>query len=347
MKKPNHRPLVSGYAQAGVSLARAGHFLKAIKPLVSLTRRPGQLGSIGGFGGIFDLRQAGPRKGSLLVSSTDGVGTKLVLARRLKKYEGLGVDLVAMNVNDVICTGAEPLFFLDYIATGRIDPEVLVGVMRGVVRGCVDAHCALVGGETAEMPLVYKPGEFDLAGFCVGVVEKSKMITGRKIRPGDRLIGLASSGFHSNGYALIQKVLSPAQQQRWGDELLKPTRIYAAPILALLRKINVHGIAHITGGSFREKLGRILPKDTAAFIKTSSWPVAPIFRRVQEAGDLSDVEMYKTFNMGIGMILVVPESQVNAVLKILRRQELPAWVIGEIKRGKPGLPPGRQEVLLQ
>lgn len=332
------------YAQAGVSLARADHFLKSIKPLIAMTKRPGQLGTIGGFGGIFDLRQAGPKsKGSLLVSSTDGVGTKLALARRLGNYEGLGVDLVAMNVNDVICTGAEPLFFLDYIATGRIDSNVLVSVMRGVVKGCAQARCALVGGETAEMPLVYRPGEFDLAGFCVGVVDRSRVVSGKKIRPGDQLIGLASSGFHSNGYALVQKVLSNAQIRRWADDLLKPTRIYVVPILSLIRSVPVRGISHITGGSFREKLGRILPTGTAAHIDRSSWTPPPIFQRVQAAGKLSDAEMYKTFNMGIGMIVAVPAAQTSAALKILRQQKVPARVIGEIRRGKPG----SSEVILQ
>jgi len=326
----------ASYAAAGVSLARADRFLKAIKPLVRLTRRPGQLGTIGGFGGIFDLRAARPASadGLLLVSSTDGVGTKLALARRLGRYDGLGVDLVAMNVNDVVCTGAEPWFFLDYIATGRIEPEVLVAVMRGVVRGCCEAHCALVGGETAEMPLVYRRGEFDLAGFCVGAVPKRRLITGAAIRPGDVVIGLASSGFHANGYALVQRVLSPSQQRRWADELLAPTRIYVTPILTLLKRVPVHGIAHITGGAFQEKLGRILPAGAAARLVRDSWPVPPIIRRVQQAGRVRDAEMYRTFNMGVGMIVVVPPTSAAKALQVLRRSRVPAWRIGTIVKGR-------------
>lgn len=334
----------TSYSAAGVSLARADHFLKAIKPLVRLTRRPGQLGTIGGFGGIFDVRGACPelRRGArptsadglLLVSSTDGVGTKLALARRLGRYDELGVDLVAMNVNDIVCTGAEPWFFLDYIATGRIEPEVLVAVMRGVVRGCCEARCALVGGETAEMPLVYRRGEFDLAGFCVGAVSKRRLITGAAIRPGDVVLGLASSGFHANGYTLIQRVLSPSLQRRWADALLAPTRLYVTPILTLLKRVPVHGIAHITGGAFQEKLGRILPAGTAARLVRGSWPVPPIIRRVQQAGGLRDAEMSRTFNMGVGMIVVVPPSSAAKTLQVLRRQRVPAWRIGTIAKGR-------------
>ena len=330
MKRPR------SYAEAGVSLARADHFLKAIKPLVRLTRRPGQLGEIGGFGGVFDVRQALPagRHGRpLLVSSTDGVGTKLALARLAGQYEGLGIDLVAMNANDVVCTGAEPWFFLDYIATGRVDPDVLVAVLRGIVRGCCEAHCALVGGETAEMPLVYRRGEFDLAGFCVGAVAKERLITGRAIRPGDALIGLASSGLHSNGYTLVQRVVSKAQLRRWAPELLTPTRIYVTPVLTLIQRVPVHGLAHITGGAFQEKLGRILPAGTAARVRRGAWPVPEIFRRVQRAGHLSDREMYRTFNMGIGMIAVVPPAAVARGLQTLKRLGVPAWPIGTIGRG--------------
>lgn len=328
----NRRP--RSYTAAGVSLSRADRFLAAIKPLVRLTRRPGQLGQIGGFGGIFDLRAAAPgHDGLLLVSSTDGVGTKLALARRAGRYEGLGVDLVAMNANDIVCTGAEPWFFLDYIAAGRVDPEVLVAVMRGVVRGCCEARCALVGGETAEMPLVYGRGEFDLAGFCVGAVPKHRLITGAAIRPGDVVIGLASSGFHANGYTLLQRALPKAWLTRWAAALLTPTRIYVAPILALLKRVPVRGIAHITGGAFAQKLGRILPAGTAAVLQRGSWPVPALFTRVQRAGRLADAEMYRTFNMGIGMAVIVPPSSVAKAQQVLRRSGVASWVIGEIVRG--------------
>jgi len=324
------------YAAAGVSLARANHFLKAIKPLVRLTRRPGALGEIGGFGGIFDVRQAlpaGRNRQPLLVSSTDGVGTKLALARLVDRYEGLGIDLVAMNANDVVCTGAEPWFFLDYVATGRVDPDVLVAILRGIVRGCCEARCALIGGETAEMPLVYRRGEFDLAGFCVGAVTKERLITGRAIRPGDVLIGLASSGLHSNGYTLVQRVLSKVQLRRWAAELLTPTRLYVMPALTLIQRVPVHGLAHITGGAFQEKLGRILPAGTAARIRRGAWQVPEIFQRVQRAGHLTDREMYRTFNMGIGMIAVVPPAAVGRALQTLKRAGVPAWPIGTVGRG--------------
>jgi len=332
-----------------VSLARADRFLRAIKPLARLTRRPGQFGGLGGFGGVFDLRQAqqaraGQASGRsdrlLLVSSTDGVGTKLALARLVGRYEGLGRDLVAMNANDVVCLGAEPWFFLDYIAVGRIEPAVLVAIMRGVVRGCCEARCALVGGETAEMPLLYRRGAFDLAGFCVGAVPKDRLVTGEAIQPGDAVIGLASSGLHANGFTLVQRVLSHAQQRRWADELLTPTRIYVAPILALLARVPVHGIAHITGGAFREKLGRILPVGTAARLVRGRWPVPGIFRRIQQAGRLQETEMYRTFNMGVGMVVVVPPKAADRALRCLRQLRVPAWPIGAIV-------PGRREVEIQ
>ena len=323
------------YAAAGVSVARAERFLAAIRPLVRRTRRPGFGGTIGGFGGVFDLQAASRGRGPLLlVSSTDGVGTKLVLARRVGRYEGLGVDLVAMNVNDVVCSGAEPWWFLDYLATGRIEPSVLVAIVRGVVRGCRQARCALIGGETAEMPLVYRRGECDLAGFCVGAVPRYRVVTGAAIRPGDVVIGLGSSGLHANGFTLVQRVMSPAQQRRWATTLLTPTRIYVAPVLALAQRVPVHGLAHITGGAFREKLGRILPAGTAARLVWGRWPVPAIFRRVQAAGGIADEEMSRTFNMGVGMVVVVPRGAEAAALRWLRRLRVPAWAIGTIVAGR-------------
>jgi len=320
------------YKKAGVDVGAAGRFIHSIEPLAQLTRRAGLVRGIGGFGGLFALKPLGLRD-PVLVSSTDGVGTKIKIAQRAGWYTPLGVDLVAMNVNDILCTGAEPLFFLDYIAAGRLDPKVLINIVRGVVRGCVESHCALIGGETAQLGLMYKQGDFDLAGFAVGVVEKKKIISGEKIRPGDRLIGLASNGIHANGYTLVQKVLSVAEQKRDARELLKPTRIYVRAVLDLLRRnAPVKGIAHITGGSFREKLVRILPEGTSAVLRKKSWPVPAVFKKIQTAG-VGEQEMYRTFNMGIGMVLAVPAAGAARVQQRLKREGMPAWVIGEVARG--------------
>lgn len=320
------------YREAGVDVGAAGRFIHSIEPLARLTRRAGLVRGIGGFGGLFEIGPiAGPD--SVLVASADGVGTKLKLAQRIGWFSPLGVDLVAMNVNDILCTGAEPLFFLDYIAAGRLDPTVMMEIVRGVVRGCVESHCVLLGGETAQMPLVYRRDDFDLAGFAVGIVRKRAIISGRAIRPGDRLIGLASNGVHANGFTLVQKVLSATQQKRMGRELLKPTRIYIRPVLDLLRgKAPVRGIAHITGGSFREKLARILPEGTSAVLRKKSWPVPPVFKKIRSAG-VSEQEMYRTFNMGIGMVLAVPANSAARVQHRLKREGMPCWVIGEIVGG--------------
>jgi len=322
----------STYRQAGVDVGAAGRFIRSIEPLARLTRRAGLVRGIGGFGGLFALKPLGYRD-PVLVASADGVGTKLKVAQRAGWTTPLGVDLVAMNVNDILCAGAEPLFFLDYIAAGRLDPKVLVNVVRGMVRGCVESHCVLLGGETAQMALLYKPGDFDLAGFAVGIAEKKKIITGEKIRPGDRLLGLASNGIHSNGFSLVQKVLSAAEQKRTARELLKPTRIYVRAVLDLLRRgAPVKGIAHITGGSFREKLARILPEGTSAVLRKKSWPVPAVFRRIRSAG-VSEEEMYRTFNMGVGMVLAVPAAGAAKVQAHLKREGMPAWVIGEVTSG--------------
>ncbi len=321
------------YREAGVDGRMAGRFIDQIRPLARLTRRPGLVRGIGGFGGLFELDGAA-RKGSILVASADGVGTKLRLAQKAGWYMPLGVDLVAMNVNDLLCTGAEPLFFLDYIAAGKLDTKVLVEIVRGIVRACVESHCVLLGGETAQMPLVYGPGDFDLAGFAVGVVSRGRLITGRRIRPGHAVLGLASSGLHSNGFTLAQKALPAAEQRRLARELLKPTRIYVRPVLELLRAgAPVHGIAHITGGSFEEKLARILPAGTAAGLCKRNWPVPAVFRRIQAAG-VSEREMYRTFNMGVGMGLVLPRGSVPRARRALARRGVASWVIGEITRGK-------------
>ncbi len=324
------------YRQAGVDIGLARRFIDEIRPLAALTRRPGLLRGIGSFGGLFELRnQSGQRP--ILVASADGVGTKLRLAQRVGWYDPLGVDLVAMNVNDILCTGAKPLFFLDYVACGKLEPKVLMAIVRGMVRGCLEAGCVLLGGETAQMPLLYAQGDFDLAGFAVGWVDRQGLITGEKIRRGDRVLGLASNGVHSNGFTLLQRVLPSSDLKRWGRELLKPTRIYVGPVRRLLRqRIPIGGIGHITGGSFSEKIPRILPEGLAVVLRKGSWTVPSIFRRIQSAG-VSEGEMFRTFNMGIGMVLALPPSSVAAAQKVLKREGLASWVIGEVTRGHRGV----------
>ncbi|MBI3312409.1 MAG: phosphoribosylformylglycinamidine cyclo-ligase [Candidatus Omnitrophica bacterium] len=320
------------YRRAGVDVAGAGRFISAIEPLARLTRRPGLLRGIGGFGGLFEIG-ALSHPDSVLVASSDGVGTKLKLAQRAGWYFPLGIDLVAMNVNDILCTGAEPLFFLDYIAAGRLEQSVLLEIMRGIVRGCVDSHCVLLGGETAQMPLVYGRNDFDLAGFAVGIVRKRSVVTGLGIRPGDVLLGLASNGIHANGFTLVQKALSPVQLKKLGRELMKPTRIYVRPVLELLRGgAPVRGIAHITGGSFREKLRRVLPEGITAVVRKQEWPVPAVFRSIQKAG-VGEEEMYRTFNMGVGMVLILPRSVVGRTQQLLKRRGVQSWMIGEVRKG--------------
>ncbi len=320
------------YKRAGVDVKGADDFIRAIQPLAHLTRRPGLLRGIGSFGGLFQMNSHAGHD-SVLVASADGVGTKLCLARLAGWYTPLGVDLVAMNVNDILCAGARPLFFLDYIAAGRLDPGVLLNVMRGVVRGCVESDCVLLGGETAQMPLVYKPNDFDLAGFAVGVVKQKEIVTGDRIRPGHVLLGLASNGIHANGFTLVQKVFSKKVLKAKGRELLKPTRIYVRPVLDLLkRRLPVLGIAHITGGSFENKVPRILPAGVDAVVKTGCWPVPPVFREIQAAG-VSKHEMFKTFNMGIGMVLVLPALHAAKAQGFLKRHGVASWVIGKAVKG--------------
>ena len=320
------------YRQAGVDISSARDFIQAIQPLARLTRRKEVIRGIGGFGGLFRLNGSVGKR-PILVASSDGVGTKLKLAQRARLFEPLGTDLVAMNVNDILCVGAQPLFFLDYIAAGRLDSKVLLGVLRGVVKGCVESNCVLLGGETAQMPLVYGRHGFDLAGFAVGVVEEDRLVTGEKIKVGDTVLGLASNGVHANGFTLVQKVFSSAQLDRWSGELLQPTRIYVRPVLDLLRqKIDVRGIAHITGGSFQEKIPRILSRDKAVLIRKKAWRVPAVFNRIQAAG-VSEAEMYRTFNMGIGMVLILPPKGVVRAQKILRRYHLRSFVIGGVIRG--------------
>ena len=322
------------YKKAGVDIDAADRFIGLIKPLVGSTRRAEVLGGIGGFSGLFRPRLAGMKK-PVLVSSTDGVGTKLLVADMVRKYDTVGIDLVAMSVDDVVVLGAEPLFFLDYIAVGKVVPRMLVDIVRGVVRGCREARCALLGGETAELPGLYGPGKWDLAGFCVGLVDESKIIDGRTCRPGDAVIGLASSGLHSNGYSLARKVFS-ARQIKAGlwRELLRPTRIYSSAILDVLKKVRIKSMAHITGGGFYDNIPRVIPEGLGVRVRKGSWAVPPIFRKIQRAGDIDEREMYRTLNMGIGMALVVSARDADRTIALFARRGFKAWTIGEVVRGR-------------
>ncbi len=320
------------YRAAGVDIDKAEGFVGAIKGLVKSTYIPGVMAKTKAFGSLF-----APPKGykePVLVSSTDGVGTKLLIAKQLNKHDTVGIDLVAMNVNDVLCVGAKPLFFLDYIACGKLHQGVLVDVMKGISEGCRQAGCALIGGETAEMPGMYKEDEYDLAGFTVGVVERRKVIDGSKMKPGDVVIGLPSSGAHSNGYSLIRKVFSASEMKKHGKLILEPTRIYVKNILPIVDKFDIRALAHNTGGAFYEKLTKCLPDKLAFGITKGSWPMPEVFRLVMEKSDIAEKELYRTFNMGIGFIVVVRKSDVVGVQKTLARTGMPSYVIGEVIRRK-------------
>ena len=322
------------YKKAGVDIDKADLFISKIKSLVGKTARQEVLGGIGGFSGLF-LPRLRRMKAPVLVSSTDGVGTKLLIAERMNKYDTVGIDLVAMSVDDVVVTGAEPLFFLDYIAVGKIEPRKLVQLMQGIVKGCRESGCALVGGETAELPGLYAKGKFDLAGFCVGLVDKDKIIDGRRCRPGDKVIGLASSGLHSNGYSLARKVFRPGEiKGRLGLELLRPTRIYTRPILQVLKKVQVKAMAHITGGGFYDNIPRVIPDGLAVSIIKGSWPLPRIFRLIQAKGQVGEREMYRTFNMGVGMAVVVAAGDATRTVRMFERLGQKAYLIGELRRGK-------------
>ena len=335
------------YENAGVSVEAGYEVVNRIKQHVARTGRPGA-GGIGGFGGLFDLASLGYKE-PVLVSGTDGVGTKLMVAKMMGKHDTIGQDCVAMCVNDILAQGAEPLLFLDYIACGKNDPELLEQVVKGVADGCVDAGAALVGGETAEMPDMYAPDEYDLAGFTVGVVEKSKIIDGTTIAEGDVLIGLPSSGIHSNGYSLVRKILFKDHDytvdsklpelggETLGEEILKPTRIYAKPLKPLFAGNDLlHGVAHITGGAFVEKVPRIIPEGLAASFDISSWQVPPIFQLLEKLGEVDHKEMYNIFNMGIGMVLIVDPAKADDVERILDAENEPHFRVGAIVKDVDG-----------
>lgn len=324
------------YKDAGVDIYAGNELVERIKGDVKRTRRSEVLGGLGGFGALCALPTK--YKEPILVSGTDGVGTKLRLAIDLKKHDTIGQDLVAMCVNDLIVQGAEPLFFLDYYATGKLDVDVAASVIKGIADGCEMSGCALVGGETAEMPGMYHEGDYDLAGFCVGVVEKSEIIDGTAVKTGDTLIALGSSGAHSNGYSLIRKVLevsgaNPAdllEGKSLSEHLLAPTKIYVKSILQLIKQTEVHAIAHLTGGGFWENIPRVLPDNTKAVIDESSWQWPAIFNWLQEKGNISRYEMYRTFNCGVGMVIALPEKEVETALALLEQAGEKAWVIGKI-----------------
>ena len=324
------------YRDAGVDIDAGDALVEAIKPFARRTLRPEVLTGIGGFGALCGV----PRKyrQPVLVSGTDGVGTKLKLAFALGRHDTVGIDLVAMSVNDVLVQGAEPLFFLDYFACGKLDTRVAVQVVKGIARGCELAGCALIGGETAEMPGMYPEGEYDLAGFCVGVVERKSIITGRSIRPGDALLGLASSGAHSNGYSLIRKIVERARPgAALLDALMQPTRIYVKPILQLLRTGRVKGMAHITGGGLVGNVPRMLPRGTRAVIHSSAWPRTRLFQWLQREGAVTEDEMHRVFNCGIGMVVAVAAADARRAAARLRAAGETVYEIGSVEkaRGEP------------
>jgi len=331
------------YKDAGVDIEKADKFIEQIKGFVKGTFNKNVITPIGGFAGAY-LLEITKYKNPVITSSTDGVGTKLKIAQIMDKHDTIGIDLVAMCVNDLITTTSKPLFFLDYFATGKLEPDVAVDVVKGIAEGCRQSDCALIGGETAEMPGMYKDGEYDLAGFSVGVVEKEKMLDGSKTEEGDILIGLASSGVHSNGYSLVRKIVDIKSYKysdyieefgkKLGEELLTPTKIYVKPVLKLSEEVEIHAIAHITGGGIPGNLIRVLNKDLTAVIEEGSWEVLPVFKWIEKEGKIPKEEMYKTFNMGIGMILAIPDKYKEKAVKILEEMGEKPYIIGYLKKGE-------------
>jgi phosphoribosylformylglycinamidine cyclo-ligase len=325
------------YRDAGVDIDAGDALVEAIKPFAKRTLRPEVLAGIGGFGALFEVSKK--FREPVLVSGTDGVGTKLKLAFQLGRHDTIGIDLVAMSVNDILVQGAEPLFFLDYFACGKLDVAVATDVVKGIARGCELAGCALIGGETAEMPGMYAEGEYDLAGFAVGMVEKSAIVDGRGIAPDDVLLGLAASGAHSNGYSLVRRILERAKPdlhadfdgRPLGDVLLEPTRIYVKPLLALLREVKVKGMAHITGGGLVENVPRVLPEGVKAVIERNAWPLPPLFQWLQREGDVADAEMHRVFNCGIGMVVVVDAKDADRAARALAGAGETVFRIGRVE----------------
>ena len=337
---------MASYKDAGVDVHAGYKAVELMKSHIGKTMRPEVLSGIGGFGGLFSLGGIQMQE-PVLVSGTDGVGTKLKIAFLLDRHDTVGVDCVAMCANDVVCSGARPLFFLDYIALGKLIPDKVEQIVKGVADGCVQAGCALIGGETAEMPGFYPEDEYDLAGFVVGIVDRSKIIDNSRMQAGDVLIGIGSSGIHSNGYSLVRKVFNVNSDTLFrfnealgasvGDVLLTPTRIYVKPVLEVVEKFDVHGIAHVTGGGFIENIPRMIPDGLRAAIRKGSWPVLPIFNLLQELGEVTESDMYNTFNMGIGMVMAVPADLADAVVTSLEASGEKAYRIGEIEAGEGGI----------
>lgn len=335
------------YKNAGVDVEAGYEAVKLMKEHVKKTHIPGVMGDLGSFGGFFKPDFQG-YKDPLLISGTDGVGTKLQLAFMSDKHDTIGIDCVAMCVNDIVCHGAKPLFFLDYIGTGKLNPKKVADIVKGICNGCVEAGCALIGGETAEMPGFYKDEEYDLAGFAVGIVDKNKVINDEKVKAGNIIIGLPSSGIHSNGYSLVRKLffgvnnfkvdsVFPELSNSLGEELLKPTRIYVKTVLELLKKHEINGIAHITGGGFIENIPRTIPKGLKARIELGSWPILPIFSLMKDLGNMDDQALYNTFNMGIGLVIIVDKAIANDILETLETMGEKAYIIGDVVSGEGGL----------
>lgn len=336
------KPVSLSYRDAGVDIDAGDALVEAIKPFARRTMREGVLAGIGGFGALFEISKK--YREPVLVSGTDGVGTKLRLAFHLNRHDTVGIDLVAMSVNDILVQGAEPLFFLDYFACGRLDVAVATDVIKGIALGCEQAGCALIGGETAEMPSMYPDGEYDLAGFAVGAVEKSKIIDGSKIMPGDVVLGLASSGAHSNGYSLVRKIIDVARPDMnadfhgkpLADVLMAPTRIYVKPLLALMQSMEVKGMAHITGGGLVDNVPRVLRDELTAVLQRDAWPMPPLFQWLQQHGNVADDEMHRVFNCGIGMAVIVAKENAEAAIAQLHQAGETVFRIGEIRERREG-----------
>jgi phosphoribosylformylglycinamidine cyclo-ligase len=337
-------PVSLSYRDAGVDIDAGDALIEAIKPFAKRTMRDGVLAGIGGFGALFEVSKK--YREPVLVSGTDGVGTKLKLAFHLNRHDTVGIDLVAMSVNDILVQGAEPLFFLDYFACGRLNVATATDVIKGIAAGCEQAGCALIGGETAEMPSMYPDGEYDLAGFAVGAVEKSRIIDGKKISPGDVVLGLASSGAHSNGSSLVRKILDVAKPdlnadfhgRPLSDVLIEPTRIYVKPLLALMEKIDIHGLVHITGGGLVENIPRVLQPDLTAVLHRDAWQMPPLFTWLQQHGGVADAEMHRVFNCGIGMTVIVAKNKADDTEALLRQSGETVFRLGEIRERHQGEP---------